>query len=112
MQEAISKIQTIEITRAVRTTTVDGLYIQKKQAIGLLNGKIVVSDNEIEDALVDTIQKADTENAEIITLYYGEEITEEQAKAIADKLERQYPDIEIEIVNGNQPHYHYIASIE
>jgi DAK2 domain fusion protein YloV len=112
MKEAISKIQTIEITRAVRTTTVDGLYIQKKQAIGLLNGKIVVSDNEIEDALVDTIQKADTENAEIITLYYGEEITEEQAKAIADKLERQYPDIEIEIVNGNQPHYHYIASIE
>ncbi len=112
MKEAISKIQTIEITRAVRTTTVDGLYIQKKQAIGLLNGKIVVSDNEIEDALVDTIQKADTENAEIITLYYGEEINEEQAKAIADKLERQYPDIEIEIVNGNQPHYHYIASIE
>ncbi|MBR6332349.1 MAG: DAK2 domain-containing protein [Dehalococcoidales bacterium] len=112
MKEAMNNVKTIEVTRAVRSTTVDGIDIQKKQAIGILDGKIVTAQEDLDDALIAAIEKADVKDAEIITVYYGQEIDAEHAQQLNDRLERQYPMIGIEVVGGNQPNYHYIASIE
>ncbi|HEY7347519.1 MAG TPA: DAK2 domain-containing protein [Ktedonobacterales bacterium] len=112
MDGAAKRVQTAEITTAVRTVQINGLHVQEGDIIGLLNGHLVVADTEMLAVIRDTLQRMKAEQYEIFTLYYGEEITSEQADATARQIKSWYPAQEIEVLSGGQPYYAYILSAE
>jgi hypothetical protein len=112
MERSIEDVVTIEITTAVRDVSLNGLTVEEGQIIGLLDGDLVVAGPEIEAVVQEVLQQIDSEEMEILTLYYGETVEQEQAEALAQVLSGCYPDLEIEVVQGGQPHYHYIISVE
>lgn len=112
MTEAKSTVKTIEITRATRSTRLNGLDIKKKQAIGLLNGKLLAASNEPSDVLGNLLTRIELAKAEVITIYYGADTKEAEAEQVIAAIREQYPHLQIEIVSGGQPYYNYIVSIE
>jgi DAK2 domain fusion protein YloV len=112
MSEAASDIETIEITTAVRTAKVDGVKVKKGETIGLINGKLVVKADSPEEATLSALERVNAKQFEIVTLYYGESETEDDAQRVADLIGEQFPEQEIEVVDGGQPHYSYILSVE
>jgi len=112
MTEAKSAIKTIEITRAVRSTQLNGLTIKKKQAIGLLDGDLLAVGNNTTDVLNKMLTKLDLNKAEIITIYYGADTELAEAEQVSASIREQYPQLQVDVVRGGQPHYNYIVSIE
>ena len=112
MTEAKSTVKTIEITRATRSTRLNGLDIKKKQAIGLLNGKLLAASNEPSDVLGNLLTRIELAKAEVITIYYGADTKEAEAEQVIAAIREQYPHLQVEIVSGGQPYYNYIVSIE
>ena len=112
MNEALDEVETGEITTATRTVEIDGVQVEKGQVIALHNGKLVTSTNTIDEACEALLIAADTEDYERITLFYGEDIEQNRVNNIADKIRSIYPDHEIEVHEGGQPHYQLILSIE
>jgi len=112
MEKAIKKVKAIEVTRAVRGTHLCGLEIRKGQFIAMLNDEdLIARADEIEDVILEALSKAETEKAEIVTIYYGAEIKDAEAQEIAQEVRDRY-DTEVETVYGGQPHYNYIISLE
>ncbi len=112
MIEALSSVKTIEITRAVRATQFGGFSIKKKQAIGMLDGTIVAVADEPVEVLRRTVAKAGLKKAEVVTLYYGADTLESEAHEIKDEIATKYPNLQVEVVKGGQPHYNFIGSVE
>jgi len=112
MREAKSAIKSIEITRAVRSTQLNGLTIKKKQAIGLLDGDLLAVGNNTTDVLNKMLAKLDLNKAEIITIYYGADTELAEAEQVSDSIREQYSQLQVDVVRGGQPHYNYIVSIE
>ena len=112
MNEACRHVTTGEITRAVRNAQLNGLSIQEGQVIGLVDGKLVTAGCSVNEVLSPLLERMDVPNAEIVTVYYGADIDEEQAREIADELELTCEDAEIELLDGGQAHYWYIISAE
>lgn len=112
MNEAISEVETGEITTATRTVEIDGVQVENGQVIALHNGKLVTSTHSIEEACESLLVAADTSDYERITLFYGEDIQLNRVNEIADKIRSIYPSHEIEVHEGGQPHYQLIISIE
>jgi uncharacterized protein len=112
MAEACDHVATGEITRAVRSVQVNGLNIEEGQVIGLVDGDLVTASGSAEQVLPVLLDRMDVANAEIITVYYGEDVTEEQAQALAEQVQDTCQDTEIEILDGGQAHYWYIISAE
>lgn len=112
MNAALNDLQSAEITTATRTVEIDGVSVKEGQVIGLLNGKLACSGNTLEEVLVDTLGRAKAEDNELITLYAGADLSPDQAQSLADKITELYPDQEIEVHRGGQPHYQIILSIE
>jgi uncharacterized protein len=112
MTEAIQQIDTAEITKAVRTVELGDLQVREGDFIGVLNGNLVVASQKIEQVMRDTLQRMDIGNHEIVTLYYGEEIVEQDAQQITRRIKERYSHLEVELVNGGQPYYAYIISAE
>jgi DAK2 domain fusion protein YloV len=112
MTQAIKAIETVEITTAVRSVKIDGLRVQRGEVIGLVNGVLKAAGNSPDEVTRKALAELDTGEFEIITIYYGESVTPDQAQQLADALEKEYPDQEIEVVDGGQPHYYYILSAE
>lgn len=112
MQEAIGQVQTVEVTRAVRSAQVNGLAVAEGQLIGLINDVLSAADED-EVALVRTLfESVGAQDYEIVTLYYGQDLPPAQAEALADAIRATYPDLEVEVIDGGQPHYYYIISVE
>lgn len=112
MLEAIDEVETGEITIATRTVEIDDVQVEKGAVIALHNGKLVTSTNSIDQACEEFLIAADTNNYERITIFYGEDISPSQANEIADKIRSIYPDHEIEVHEGGQPHYQLIIAVE
>ncbi len=112
MTEAKSAIKSIEITRAVRSTQLDGLTIKKNQAIGLLDGELLAVGNNTADVLNKMLAKLDLKKAEIITIYYGADTELPEAEQVSASICEQHPQLQVDVVRGGQPHYNYIVSIE
>ena len=112
MEDAITEVQTGEITVATRTVEIDGVQVEKGQVIALHNGKLVASTRSIEEACEQLLVAADTSDYERITLFYGEDMKPTQVNVLADKIRSVYPDHEIEVHEGGQPHYQLIIAIE
>jgi len=112
MTEAATRIQTAEITTAIRTVQVGGVRVREGDFIGLVNGNLVIAGQEIEYVIRETLQRMSIEHYEIVTLYFGEGVTKQQAVDTARSMKEKYSHIEIEVVDGGQPHYAYIISAE
>ena len=113
MEQALSTPQTIEITRAVRKTQINGKKINKGQYIAVINDhEILTNDTDkMIDVIFDALIATEIENAEIVTIYYGAESEAMEAEEIAHNIRNSYT-VEVEVVNGGQPHYNYIISLE
>jgi len=112
MREAKSTVKTIEITRAVRSAQLDGLKITKKQAIGLLDGELLAAGNNTIDIISKILAKLDLTKTEIITIYYGADTELAEAEQVSASIREQHPQLQVEVVQGDQPYYNYIISIE
>jgi len=112
MENAISAVKSIEITRSVRSTKVNGLKIKRKQPIGLLDGELVVAGNSYIDVLDKLLDKIEMEKAEIVTIYHGEDVEAVEAEQISAGITEKHPQVQVEVVRGGQPHYSYIISVE
>ena len=112
MVEAAEAIETAEITQAVRSVQIDGMDVEEGEVIGLVNGKLRVKGDQPGKVVVQVLEFMRAQDFEIITLYYGESITADEAQQLADEITGHYPEQEVEIVDGGQPHYHYILSAE
>lgn len=114
MMEAAENVATAQVTFAARDSEIDGEPIKQGEIMGLCNGKIKYTGTDIIDiAYKSTVKVFKRAQSSIITLIYGEGISEEQALAVKEKLENKYSDeVEISIVNGGQPIYYFIISVE
>ena len=112
MQEVLSTVSTLEVTHAVRDTNIEGVEIKKDEFMGIRNGKIVVSNLSLNSVLEELLEKSIDEDSEIVTLYLGEESTEEYTDFLEQLIEEKYPDVEVELIESGQPVYPYIIGIE
>jgi dihydroxyacetone kinase-like predicted kinase len=112
MEKARGGIRTVEITRAIRTTKIGDMRIRKNQSIGLLDTDLVAVGNTAPEVLNRVIEEIDMEESEVVTVYYGQDVEKTAAEEIAADIREKYPNLQIEVVNGGQPHYEYIISIE
>ena len=111
MTEAISTVKTGQVTFAVRDSNFDGLDIHKDDIMGMNEGKIEVLGASIQKVTLELVEKMRTDE-EIITLYYGQDVSEDEALALRDDLRERYPDCDVEAHNAGQPLYYYILSLE
>jgi len=112
MNDAINEADCGEITTATRNVVINGLEVKKGKIIGLLNEKLIVSGNTVGETCLNLLEKTDLKNRERITLFYGSNLTDDEAASVAKSIEEKYPDHEIELHNGGQPHYQVIMSLE
>ena len=112
MTEAIANVKTGQVTYAVRDTELDGKVIKQDDIMGIGDKVIEAVGKDISDVTCELIDKMVDEDSELISVYYGEDIKEEDAKALVEKLEEKYSDIEVELNYGGQPIYYYILSVE
>ncbi len=113
MNRARLAIKTIEITKAVRSTKIGGIKVKKGNYMGLLDDSLVSLNNNPKDTLMNAINKCfEIQKVEVITLYYGADTNETEAQEVSGKIQQKWPQLEVEVVYGGQPHYNYIASVE
>lgn len=112
MTEALTDVDTGEITVATRSIQINGVDVHQGEVIALLNGSLIEASDSIEKATIGLLDKAGAENKERITLLYGTDITRADVDKIAATIQTIYPKHEIEIHPGGQPHYQLILSIE
>ncbi len=112
MEAALSTVRTLEITRAVRTASVDGVQVETGQVIAIVDDKLTLAAESPEKAVVEALRGLAGSGTSLISLYYGSETTQSEAEALAERLRTGFPGHEVEVVHGGQPHYLYIASLE
>ncbi len=112
MNKAISSVKTGQITFAVRDTQIDELKIKEGDILGLCEGKISTTGATPTDVLKTLVEDMCDDDAEFLTIYYGEDVKKDDAQALSEELEEEYPDLEISLKYGGQPLYYYILSVE
>lgn len=112
MSASLSDVVSGSVTLAVRDTTIDGLEIHENDFLGMVDGKIVVSNPDMEATLKAAFEKMIDEDSEIVTIFVGEEGDQDLAEELAEYLEETYEDVEVEIHQGDQPVYPYLMSVE
>jgi fatty acid kinase len=112
MTAAAKSIQTVEITTAVRSVQIGAVRVREGDYIGLINGNLTIAGPKMEQVIRDTLQRMNIDSYEIVTLYYGADVAEQEAQEMAKSIKEQYGHLEIEVVNGGQPYYAYILSAE
>ena len=111
MKASFSGVKTVEVTHAVRNTRMNGFSVKEGDIIAISNKKIVAKSTSITEATLNSVRKICTD-CDMVTLYYGEGVTENEAMHVAEVIEAEYPDLEVAAYYGGQPHYYYILSAE
>jgi dihydroxyacetone kinase-like predicted kinase len=112
MEASAARVATGEITRAVRAVQIDGRAVAVGELIGLHEGGIVVHGRDLGELLLDLLATLGAADAEIITLYRGEPVSEGEAENLVESVRARYPEQDVELALGGQPHYHFIVSVE
>lgn len=112
MIHAIDNVKAGQVTYAVRSTSVKGFNLHEGDIIGLDDKKILAKGSNVDDTLLSLIDKLKDSTHEIITLYYGQDIKEEEAEALAARIAEKFPDCDVDYHFGGQPIYYYIVSLE
>ncbi len=112
MVKSLDDVRTGEVTTATRTVEIDGVNVETGQVIALLDGKLVLAASSVEEACLSLLEKADVEDYELITMFVGADYARSEANRVADIVQEKYPDQEVEMQDGGQPHYQLIIAIE
>ena len=112
MTHAIDNVASGQVTYAVRETTMNGFKLKEGDIIGIDNKRILAKGDNIEETTIKLIKSLKNDEHEMITLYYGDGVKEEEAEALAGKLSEQYPDCDVDFHFGGQPVYYYMVSLE
>ena len=112
MKDSLSEADCGEITTSTRTVELNGVKVDKGKIIGLLNGTLLITGESVAEACINLLEKTDLDQRERITLFYGSDMSEDEAQTVADEITETFPDHEIELHNGGQPHYQIIMSLE
>ena len=112
MDEAAQHVKTAMVTYAIRDSEYNGIQIKQGDIIGLHNGQIEFSGSSIHDVVMDMMKSIITDEDELITVYYGADVSEADAEAISSDIEKSYDFCDVECHNGGQPLYYYLISVE
>ena len=112
MIHALDNVKAGQVTHAVRTTNVNGFSIKEGDIIGLDDKKILAKSDNIDETVLKLLDKLKEESHEVITLYYGSEVKEEDAEALTEKVQDAFPDCDVDCHCGGQPVYYYLLSLE
>ena len=112
MIHALDNVKAGQVTHAVRTTSVNGFSIKEGDIIGLDDKKILAKSDNIDETVLKLLDKLKEESHEVITLYYGEDVKEEEAEALVEKVQEAFPDCDVDCHSGGQPVYYYLLSLE
>lgn len=112
MTHAIDNVSSGQVTYAVRNTTMNGFKLKEGDIIGLDNKRILAKGENIDETTLKLVKALKNDEHEMITLYYGKEVTEADAQALAEKLAEEYPDCDVDFHFGGQPVYYYMVSLE
>jgi DAK2 domain fusion protein YloV len=112
MRQSAGSVKSIEITIATRTACMDQVSVEQGQFIALLDGKLAASSDNLWDTVNQVLERADAGHAELITLYYGQDMKPAEANELSEKIHQIYDQLEVELLEGGQPHYLLIISIE
>lgn len=112
MERAAREVHTGEVTTATRDASLNGVQVRQGQIIGLQDDQLVVSGDTVDQVVEALLDRMGVADLEIVTLYYGAGVRQEEAEALAARLQEKYPDQTFEVVYGGQPHYFYILSAE
>ena len=112
MVASSTAVTSAEIAIATRDAELDGVSVEEGEIIGVCEGRLCVSSTEFEEVLIHVLKEMDVANRELVSLYYGQEVSEPEAKEMAAKIEQFYPDVEVEVLCGNQAIYQFILGAE
>ena len=112
MGEEIQLVKTGQVTYAVRDTVIDDKEIKQDDYMGIGDKGILSVGTDMEKTVLEMIGEMIDEDSAILSIYYGEEMNEDSANEIAEKVEEEYPDVEVEVHYGGQPIYYYVISVE
>lgn len=112
MSSEMKNVKTGQVTYAVRDTSMDGKEIKQNDIMGIGDKTILSVGKDIESTTIDMLSQLIDDDSELISVYYGEDVTEEQVNSLTAKLEEAYPDLDLEVHSGGQPIYYYIVSVE
>ncbi|RQD70347.1 MAG: DAK2 domain-containing protein [Tindallia sp. MSAO_Bac2] len=112
MNASIKEVRTGQVTYAVRDTSFKGMTIVKDELIGLSDKEIRSAGKDLQKVATELIDQMTSEEDEILTIYYGEDVSLEEATKLQEILESKYPELEVEVYEGGQPLYYYIFSLE
>lgn len=112
MLEALSYVKSGQVTFAVRDTVMNGIEIREGNIIGIAEKEMIAAGDEVDEVAKKLVEKLVDEDSAIITLFYGEDVTEEQAEELRGELEEKFEDIDVELYYGGQPLYYYLISVE
>ncbi len=112
MTKSLTHVITGEITIASRSVEIDDVTVKEGQVIALENGKLCLSSDSLEHAVMLFLDKVKAEDFELITIFYGADLKHAEANRIADLVRQRYQNLEVELQEGGQPHYQFIISIE
>jgi DAK2 domain fusion protein YloV len=112
MAETAQQVQTIEVTRVTHDRQFNGFKMKTGDIIGLLDNELVSTGQDVDEVSMNVLTRIDIDLYEIVTIYFGHDRLLAQAQVLADKIAARYPDLEVDVHEGGQPHYHYIISME
>jgi len=112
MVEEMGRVRTGQITYAVRNTSIDGMEIKEGDIMGIGDSGMLAVGQEIEATVLETVKRMVDEDSELISIYSGADVSEEDAEALVEKIQEEYPDCEVELNHGGQPVYYYLLSVE
>jgi dihydroxyacetone kinase-like predicted kinase len=112
MENALASVKTIEVTRSVRATKINGLKIKRRQPIAILDDELIAAGDTDIDVIHQVLSKLDLSEAEVVTVYYGTDTEATETEEVSAGITKKYPHLQVEVIRGGQPHYSYIISIE
>ena len=112
MMEALSSVKSGQVTYAVRDTVINDVEVKEGNIIGIAEGKLLSAGDKVDEITTDLVEKLVDEDSAIITLFYGEDTSKEEAEALRDALEEKFADIDVELHYGGQALYYYLISVE
>ena len=112
MTRALDDVHSVEITEAVRDVELNGVTVVRGNLIGLVNGDLVASGPDLTEIVIQTLTSLKHDEPELLTVFVGEDATEDATEALKVTAEEVFPDAEIEVIDGNQPHYRYLIAVE
>ena len=112
MTAMISEVKSGSVTFAARNSNVDGIEIKKDDIMGLVEGKIKVITKDVAEAVVEVLENMEADSSSTISLYYGEDVSEDEANKVSALVEEKISGADVNVYNGGQPLYYYYISVE